>query len=580
VGAVGVAAMLASLFMAGVNAPDASAKPQPEVLYVGTFAAITTPAAQTFSSIQGAVNAAKPGDWILIAPGDYHENDDAGITQANSYTQSGWYGGVVIDTPGIHLRGMNRNSVIVDGTLSSASATCSPAPGDQNYLSGLGRNGILVWKASGVSIDNLTVCNFLNGTGNAGNGIWWNGGVGSGKIGLKNYEGSYLTATSTFFQGSDSNTSDYDYAAVCADCGLYGIFSSDSSGGSWNQVYANNFSDSGAYIGACQRACDAIVDNATFENNALGYSGTNSGGQLVIENSTFDNNKEGLDTNTALTGDPPPPQDGECPGNKPISTSVLIPGSVNSCWVFTGNKVFDNNNPDVPVYGTAGLGPTGTGMTISGGRYDTITDNEFYGNDAWGMLFVPYPDGNLSSDGKTCKGTGGLNATSLGISGVDCIYDPEGDASLNNEFSGNGSWGNPSNSDVGNLLLGGHEPENCAAGNTEWQDSTFTTQTGPATYADAISTTCGTRTPKTHLLGSNTDGTLLIQAECDSGLLTSSCSSANYPQASPGVMASTPTEPLPGASSLTDPSSSNLASMPNPCSGVPANLWCPGGSPA
>ena len=50
-----------------------------------------------------------------------------------------------------------------------------------------------------------------------------------------------------------------------------------------------------------------------MENNALGYSGTNSGGTIVIENSQFDGNQDGLDTNTAVVGDPPAPQDGRCP---------------------------------------------------------------------------------------------------------------------------------------------------------------------------------------------------------------------------------------------------------------------------
>ena len=35
-----------------------------------------------------------------------------------------------------------------------------------------------------MSIENLTVCNFLTGRGDAGNEIWWNGGDGSGEIGL------------------------------------------------------------------------------------------------------------------------------------------------------------------------------------------------------------------------------------------------------------------------------------------------------------------------------------------------------------------------------------------------------------
>jgi hypothetical protein len=54
---------------------------------------------------------------------------------------------------------------------------------------------------SGVTMENLTACNFLGDLmGNNGNQIWWNGGDGSGKIGMGSYSGSYLTASSTFYQ--------------------------------------------------------------------------------------------------------------------------------------------------------------------------------------------------------------------------------------------------------------------------------------------------------------------------------------------------------------------------------------------
>jgi hypothetical protein len=550
------------------------------VLYVGSFDSIATPAAQTFSTIQAAVNASKAGDWILIAPGDYHESDDSSITGPNASTSDGWYGGVLVDTNDVHLRGMNRNSVVVDGTLNNSDNTgvpCSSNADDQNLLGGLGRNGIVV-KANGVDIDNLTACNFQAGSGNGGNEIWWNGGDGSGKVGLKGYEGSYLTATNTYFTA----TSPTDNESFCDVCALYGIFSSNSRDGQWNQLYANNFADSGAYIGACHRACAVTVDNSWFEDNALGYSGTNSGGKILIEHSKFDNNKEGLDTNTALTGDPTPPQDGKCPGNKAIPSSVLIPGSVNSCWVFTENKVFDNNNPNVPVEGTAGLGLTGGGMTISGGRSDTVINNEFYGNDAWGIVFAPYPDSNLTSDGKTCAQTGGVDATSLGISGLECIYDPEGNLLKNNKFSGNGSWANPSNADFGNLVVAGHQPTNCFTGNTEW-NLAFNTLVGPATnsnvedgFSDQTPSTCGTKTPKAGLAGSDTDLTLLIQAECASGVLSgSTCSDAHYPVATGVTM-----RPLPGATGLEAPSTTSLPTMPDPCSGAPTNKWCRNGRPA
>jgi len=121
---------------------------------------------------------------------------------------------------------------------------CSSDPAAQDYgrpgANGapVGRNGVLVWKASDVSVENLTVCNFLAGTGASGNQIWWNGGADSGKIGLTGYWGSYLTATSTFF-GDETTAAEY------------GIFAGNSAGpAALTQLYGSNMNDSGAYVGA------------------------------------------------------------------------------------------------------------------------------------------------------------------------------------------------------------------------------------------------------------------------------------------------------------------------------------------
>ena len=80
---------------------------------------------------------------------------------------------------------MNRNTVVVDGTKSGAPPRPA-APIPDSRTSGRsgsngkadGRNGIVVWKANDVSIENLTACNFLGGAGGSGNEIWWNGGSG------------------------------------------------------------------------------------------------------------------------------------------------------------------------------------------------------------------------------------------------------------------------------------------------------------------------------------------------------------------------------------------------------------------
>ena len=47
----------------------------------------------------------------------------------------------------------------------------------------------MVCKADNVSVENLTACNFLGGADDGGNEIWWNGGDGTGKIGMTGYSG-------------------------------------------------------------------------------------------------------------------------------------------------------------------------------------------------------------------------------------------------------------------------------------------------------------------------------------------------------------------------------------------------------
>ena len=53
---------------------------------------------------------------------------------------------------------------------------------------------------------------------------------------------------------------------------------------------------------------------------------------------------------------------------------------------------FENNdNPNVPAQGSAAAGPVGTGASLEG-RDDTVMDNKFINNGAWGVVFEPYPD--------------------------------------------------------------------------------------------------------------------------------------------------------------------------------------------
>jgi hypothetical protein len=203
-----------------------------------------------YPTIQKAVDAAQPGDTVLIAPGRYKE-------------------AVLVRTPHITIRGLDRNKVLIDGEFKRA-------------------NGILVQKANDVTVENLTACC------NTSNGILWNDVTG--------YTGHYLTAYNN---------------------GDYGIFAYGSSGpGRWDHMYGSGQPDSGFYIGECN-PCDAVVSDLLSERNALGWSGTNASG-VTIKDSEFRLNALGIVPNSLNSEEDPPAAGGEI-----INNSVHDNGKTN-----------------------------------------------------------------------------------------------------------------------------------------------------------------------------------------------------------------------------------------------------------
>ncbi len=526
--------MLAATPIAALASPHTGSS-TPRVLRVGSWRGIRG----TFPSVQAAVDAVHRGDWVLVGPGDWKERGDF-TTHKPAKGEPGW--GVTVDVPGLHLRGMNRNRVVIDGTKPGA-AQCSGHRSDQVFTAH-GRSGIVVDKASGVSIENLTACNFLG----EGNQIWWNGGDGSGKVGMGTYHGGYLNATTTYYNAKDP-------------AGTYGIFVSNAKGpGLITRTYASNMNDSSYYIGACPD-CHAVLDRAWAEHSALGYSGTNSGGHLIIQNGRWDDNATGIVTNSQNNDDAPSPQDGSCPSGKG-------PTGSSSCEVWRNNVVTNNNDPNVPEAGSAAAGPVGTGMVIAGGRFDTLVHNTVTHNKAWGILTTPYPDTEVppSDIGQHCQGGApDADLTPIGGTGtVPCYFSDWGSEVAHNSFAHNGGYGNPTNGDIADLSQ--VPPENPTAPGNCWHDNTDTAgslsewpQTLPQTNS-----TCGQA-------GAFPDpaevAVLTAEVACDSQLLFDcappSGVPAQYPQTTKVTLKPLPTK--------------RLHTMPDPCKGVPVNPWCPGG---
>jgi len=515
-GSQALAATAQSALVHLTGAPAGAAQSGPNVLLVcngSTRPCPPGPPGSIFGTVQGAVNAAKPGDWILIWPGVYHEKS------------AQWpMAGVWIQKPNLHIRGLDRNGVIIDGSNGTASKPCPSSPALQDTNGGVGRNGIEVFQASGVTIQNLTVCDYLAGpagNGRTGNEIWWNGGDGSGKIGMGAYTGSYLSATSMY---GPSNLQSPNLAQ-------YGIFVSNARGpGVIEESYASNMADAAYYVGACQRACHATLNHDVGTNSNLGYSGTNAGGPLVISDSVFSRNRAGIVPNSLNNDDAPPPQNGACPG------------TTTSCFFIEHNVIKNNNNPNVPTSGLAGA--IGTGVEISGGAYDSVVDNLIIHNGAWGVVTHDFPDTETPPAGSHCQG--GIQVTPQ-----LCDFPAHGNRVYANFFSDDGFFGNTTNSDMATvgLLPTSATPRNCYYSNRDAAGQVTSDPKDIQTSA-VDGRPCGTP-------GTSINGDLVNQLTCAAEF--GPCPpGAHYPQQTKINMLPLPVQPT----------------MPDPCAGVPATPFC------
>lgn len=283
------------------------------------------------STISTAVSLARPGDLVLVAPGEYHES-------------------VRIDTARITLRGESRDKVVVDGQLRRP-------------------NGVVV-AAPGVAVENLTVQrNTQNGvlvTGSAAAvaGLPGSGGYDTGDEPvsfLESFLVSHVTATRN---------------------GLYGIYAFSAQNGVIEHSYTSGGADSGIYIGQC-KPCRIVVRDNVSELNAVGYENTNAGGDLYVVGNRLVGNRVGLTINSDHQEKLLPQRDSIVAGNLIADNQQRqTPEQADGGWGigigvdggsdnrFIRNRITGNSNAGLMITATADL-------TADRNR---ITDNSFAAN--------------------------------------------------------------------------------------------------------------------------------------------------------------------------------------------------------
>jgi parallel beta-helix repeat protein len=273
------------------------------VLLSGMTMTATQPAVAPGRLIRVPEDVATPRDAIAASqPGDVI------LLAVGTYD-----GGLVVprDKPDITIRGADRSRVVFDGK-------------------GHNLNAVEV-DADRVRLENLSAHDF------DGNGFYWEQ--------VEGFSGRYLTVWNV---------------------NLYGIYATESRGGTFEQSLVSGAADAAFYVGECQ-PCDTTVINVEGRLSAIGYSGTNTGAGLDLLASKWDRNGTGILPNSFDEQALPAPE----------SQSHI-----------DGNTVLDSGTVPVPAH-TPLAGFIGIGIGVTGGNANVITNNTITGSDRYGIALFP-----------------------------------------------------------------------------------------------------------------------------------------------------------------------------------------------
>ena len=378
---LGAALLAGALVLAACGGDDDTAEPDGgrDTSGTGDAGAATLRVPGDHDTIQAAVDAAQPGDLILIEPGVYEE-------------------AVNVTTDELTIRGLDRNEVILDGGFELD-------------------NGIRVTGAAGVAIENMTARNYTE------NGFFWTG--------VEGYRGSYLTTYRIGDYGiyafdSVQGLLEHSYASGSPDAGFYigqcfpcdaviddvvsehnGLgYSGTNAGGDLyivNSTFRFNRAgivpNSGSYELCYPQRETTIVGNLVYDNNqpdtpAIGSALDAMGngilapggvGNVIERNRVWDHDLTGIglvpfpeeDANDVV----PPPADDDQPceeaKGEPTADPADIPDTV--LWNPRDNQVVDNvvedsGRADIAVGSLEDV--SGFGNCFSGNEHTTSAPND------------------------------------------------------------------------------------------------------------------------------------------------------------------------------------------------------------